>query len=298
MDGLRIVLPDGSMQKPVANLFERAGLPIRVLDARTGEGRVGVHWIKEIVFLRPQEIPHLLEAGHFDLGITGEDWIANWRLVFPTLCSFPMGRSGLKPIRIVLAVREMSDCKKPEDLPKKCRVATEYVELTEEFFLKIERPDIIVMPSFGKTERKIRYGAGAIVDVCESGDSLAANHLRIIHTLMESHTVLAANPDSFENRSKKPFINALARLLQGAFRASRYVLIIANVPENVLDEASRCLGGLKGPTCSPLLMVTKEKWFALQAFVPKEDEQEIILKLLALGVTNIAVNREIPLIMA
>ena len=112
---------------------------------------------------------------------------------------------------------------------------------------------------------------------------------------MESSTVLIANPDSFSNNGKRPYIECFSRLIQGAYRASNSVMLIVNAPKKVLRQASKIMGGLKGPSCSPLEGI--KGWFALQSIVPKEEEHGLIFKLLQIGVTDIIVNRDIPLIM-
>lgn len=296
MSQIDIVVPDGSMQEVIISLLVKAGLSVVIEKKRTKEGKVAVDWIKRVAFQRPQEIPHYLKAGHFDVAIVGEDWIANWGYKFPVLLNLPIGRGGNKPVRIVLAVSRTSGIRRVEELPVNCEVATEYVQLVKRFFAGIGRNDIEVLPSFGNTEHKIGFGAIAIVDVTESGNSLEENRLEIIYEIMKSNTVIVANPESLIDESKSPYINCFVRLIRGAFQASKYVMLVANVSENVLGEASRIIGGLKGPSCSPLVAV--KGWFALQSVVAREDEQKIIFNLLQIGVTDILVNRDIPLIMS
>lgn len=293
MDSIRIVVPDGSMQEVVMTLFLKAGMPITVKNKRTKEGKVAVDWIESVVFQRPQEIPIYFNSGHFDVAIVGEDWIANWGYEFPVLLKLPIGRSGNKPVRIVLAVSQDSGINGIEDLPEDCEVATEYVQMAENFFSKNWRDDIRIVPSFGNTEHKVQYGATAVIDVTESGDSLRENGLKIICELMESNTVVVANQKSFADESKRPYIDCFVRLINGAFQASKYVMLVANVPESVLNDASQIIGGLKGPSCSPLVGVNG--WFALQSIIPREKEQETIFNLLQIGVTDIIVNRDIPI---
>jgi len=296
MNQIDIVVPDGSMQEVISGLFAKAGLPIVVEKRRTKEGKVGIDWIKRVAFQRPQEIPQYLKNGHFDIAIVGEDWIANWGYEFPVLLKLPVGRRDNKSVKIVLAVSQASDFQKADELPQNCEVATEYVQLVRRFFSGLGRDDIKVVSSFGNTEHKIGFGATAIVDVTESGDSLAENQLKIIAEIMESSTVIVANSESLADESKRQYIDCFVRLLNGAFQASRQVLLVANVPENALDEASPILGGLKGPSCSPLVGV--KGWFALQSVVARENEQKVIFELLRIGVTDILVNRDIPLIMS
>lgn len=295
MNTIDIVVPDGSMQEVITGLLAKAGLPVTVAKKRAKEGRVEVDWIGRIVFQRPQEIPAYLENGHFDVAIVGEDWIANWGYKFPVLLELPVGRSGRKkPVKIVLVVNQDSDFQQAENLPQNCEVATEYVELAQRFFAELGRNDIKVVRSYGNTEHKIRFGATAIIDVTESGDSLRENGLRIICEIMESNIVIVANSKSYADEFKRQYIDCFVRLINGAFQASRYVIITVNVPKKTLEEASDIIGGLKGASRS----VIGSDWFALQSIVLRENEQKIIFDLLQIGVTDIIVNREIPLVMS
>jgi ATP phosphoribosyltransferase len=196
-------------------------------------------------------------------------------------------------VKIVLAVDEASNFEKPEDLPQNCEVATEYVQLVQRFFANIGRSDIKVVPSFGNTEHKIGFGATAIVDVTESGESLKENHLKVIHEIMQSSIVVVANPESLADESRRQCIDCFARLINGAFQASNYVMIAANVPQKVVGQAGRIMNGMKGASLS----VINDKWFALQSIILKTEEINVIFDLLKIGVTDIAVTRDIPLIM-
>ena len=296
MAQIDVVVPDGSMQEVVVGLFAKDGLPIVMENRRTKEGRVQAEWIRRVAFQRPQEIPQYLNSGHFDVAIVGEDWIANWGYTFPVLLKMPMGRAGNKPIRIVLAVSNTSGIERLEDLPKNSEVATEFVGLAQRYFKERNRPDLKVIPSFGNTEHKIRFGATAIIDITESGESLRENQLQIIAEIMESSTVIVANSDSLKDEAKAQCIDYFVRLMNGAFQASKHILLTANVPKGTLDAAVRIIGGLKGPSCSPLTGV--EGWFALQSVVRRENEQKIIFELLKIGVTDIIVTRDVPLIMS
>lgn len=298
MNKLDIVVPDGSMQEIIMGLFVKAGLPIIIEKKRIKEGKVRGDWIKRVAFQRPQEIPHYLNAGHFDVAIIGQDWLANWDYEFSVLLEMPIGgRSGYnKPVKIVLAVDQSSDFRQAKDLPRNCEIATEYVQLAEKFFADLGRNDIKILPSSGNTENKIGFGATAIIDVTESGDSLKENGLRVICEIMESNTVIVANSKSLTDELKRPYIDYFVRLIKGAFQSSKYVKLVANVPTEVFREAIRIIGGLKGPSCSKIEGV--QGWWALESFVDRNDEQKIIFDLLQIGVTDIAVDRNTSLIMS
>jgi ATP phosphoribosyltransferase len=229
------------------------------------------------------------------VAIVGEDWLANWKYDGEILLKIPIGRGGNEAVKIVLAVDKDSGVTKLQDLPLNCSIATEYVQLAEDFFKKNGREDIDVIPSWGGTETKTRFGAAGIIDVTESGESLRANNLEIIQTIMTSCTVVVANKKALEVKEKQPLIDYFVRLLSGAVQASRYIKMIANVPDGKLTKAAEIIGGLKGPTVSPLI---DHGMFAIESFVLKENEQYIIFALLQEGITDIAVERDIPLIMS
>lgn len=294
MSQISLVLPDGSMQDVIEKLMARAGLPVVVERRQKKSGRVPVDWISQVFFQRPQEIPIYLAGGHFDAAIVGEDWIRNWDYNFPVLQTLAIGRGGNKSVRIVVAIGKESGIRTIQDLPQGCEIATEYAQLAERFFAEVNRTDIVITSSYGNTEGKTKYGATGVVEVVESGDSLIANDLVEIHEIMISNTVVVANSESYADEGKRPYIDCFSRLIGGANRAMQYVMIIANVPDNFVETASRIMGGLKGPSCS---MLTVPGWVALQSIVPRQDEHKIIFNLLNIGVTDILVNREIALVM-
>ena len=298
MKQLDILIPDGSMQEIVTGLMTRAGLCPIIERKRTKQAKVEAPWIKRIVFQRPQEIPKLLNNGTFDIALADQDWIANWGFNFEELLVLPIGRSGKrKPVKIVLAVKKESGFKNLQDLPENCEIATEYAQLAQRFFVENKREDIRVIPSYGNTESKIELFESIIgvVDITESGDSLRENGLEIIYEIMESSVVVVANQKALANPEKKLWIDRFVRLMKGAFQASNYVMLTANVPEPSLNAAIKIMGGLKGPTISQL---ATKGWFALQSSIPKDDEQETIFKLLDIEVTDIDVNRGGSLLMS
>ena len=72
---LRLVLPKGSLERATLELFELADLGVRRASDVDYRGTVDDPRIAEVRILRPQEIPHYVAEGLFDLGITGRDWI-------------------------------------------------------------------------------------------------------------------------------------------------------------------------------------------------------------------------------
>src|SRR4029453_16353406 len=73
---LRLVIPKGSLEAQTLRLFEEADLRVRRGSDRDYHGTVDDERIERVSILRPQEIPPYVQDGLFDIGITGQDWIA------------------------------------------------------------------------------------------------------------------------------------------------------------------------------------------------------------------------------
>lgn len=294
MRRLKLVGPDGSMFEWLKELFRAMGMTIVMKSARTKEGSIQSSLIESVMIQRPQEIPLLLQAGYFDIGITGEDWLTNWGLKLKILLTIPVGRNGNGAVKIVLAVRKDSGINSARDLPRSCTIATEYVQLAKRYLKKIGRTDVRIMPSFGNTEQKLQFGATAIIDVTESGESMRANNIAIIETIMTSAMAIVVKPKIMNDPEMRSQIECFVRLAEGVQRAQNYVRIEANVPEELIDEASQIIGGMKGATISPLSVAN---WFALVGYVEKVREHQVIFALTQIGVLDVAVIRETALLM-
>jgi len=122
---------------------------------------------------------------------------------------------------------EDSGITKPEQLAGK-RVATELVGTVRRYF-KRKRIKAEVEFSWGATEVKVPDLVDAIVDITETGNSIRANKLRIIDTLLETNTKLIANKASWKNPAKRRKIETIALLLQGALEAESKVGLKMNL---------------------------------------------------------------------
>ena len=285
---IRLVVPDGSMQNFVTDLLNRAGLLTGTMDPDTKAGEPTAPELVSIIqFERPQIIPLLVEEGHFDVGIAGQDWMRELSVALPVLLEIPHGRTQAGPVRIVLAVPKVSEYSCVEDLPQSARVTSEYVHITRAYCDEHGRRDIEVRSWPGGTERAIRYGAKAVVDLTETGRQLKANGLRIIDTLMESSKVLVANLSAWTDVRKMPLLKFLAWRLQGAWAAERFVMLVANVPTDLVDKAIEVIGGLKGPTVSPVRGAAG--YVAIESCIQRLEEPDISFKLGELGVQDIVI---------
>lgn len=288
------VEPDGSMKTKILDLNFQAGYRIIMPNQRSNMGTCDDPAISEFYLQRPQEIPALVAAGRFDLGIAAVDVIEESGEKIIELARLPISRQTDKRARIALVVSCESGYRSLDDLPSNCSIYTEYVRITEKYLADNNRSDIKVIFSRGNTEEKIKlFGAAAIVELVETGSSLLANDLIEIDLIMETEMVVITNQEAFANTYKRARMECYVRSLLGALRAKDYVRLEANVPELLIDQAAKIMGGLKGPTISPL---TLSGWSALISIVEVSSQNRIIAELLAIGVTDIC-RSEIPLLM-
>jgi ATP phosphoribosyltransferase-like protein len=91
---LKLVIPKGSLEEQTLRLFEAADLTVRRSSSRDYHGSVDDDRIERVSVLRPQEIPTYVAEGLFDLGITGQDWIAETGSDVEVLTSLSYAKTG------------------------------------------------------------------------------------------------------------------------------------------------------------------------------------------------------------
>jgi ATP phosphoribosyltransferase len=281
---LRLVLPKGSLERATLELFEAADLAVQRNSDVDYRGVIDDPRITEVRILRPQEIPGYVAEGLFDLGVTGRDWIEETSSQVTTLGRLHYSKATARPVRLVLAVAADSPVGTVADLPAGVRVSTEYPELTSRY-LAGHGIDASVMLSYGATEAKVPEIADAVVELTETGRAIKAAGLRIIDTVLESHTELIANPEAHRHPDKRHAMHQLHTLLTGTLEARGRVLVKMNVAEVDLDRVISGLPALKAPTVSKLF--GENGGYAVETVVPKADINRLIPALKDHGATDI-----------
>ncbi len=273
-------LPKGSLEESTIKLFAKAGWKISVssrsykpsIDDAELDGR----------FIRGQEVSRYVEHGFFDCGLCGHDWILENESDVVEVCDLVYSRASNQKARWVLCVPEASPIRKVADLAGK-RVATDLVGTVRRYFAKQKVP-VDVEFSWGATEVKVPDLVDAIVDLTETGNSIRANKLRVLDTLLETNTKFIANKKSWANPAKRKKIETIALLLRGALEAESKVGLKMNLPKAALKAVVKSLPALRNPTISQL---SSPKWIALETIIDESVVREIIPKLKALGAEGI-----------
>jgi ATP phosphoribosyltransferase len=262
-------------------LFQRAGWRIAI----SSRNYFPVIDDQEIycALIRAQEMARYVESGVLDIGLTGLDWILEYDANVDIITDLVYSKVSTKKARWVLAVPEGSDIKSIEDCAGKT-ISTELVNFTRKYFEERGIP-VNVEFSWGATEAKVVEGlVDAIVEVTETGTTIRAHGLTIIHTLLETNTKLIANPESMKVPWKKKKIQQIAQLLKGALNADKLVGLKMNVPEDSLEKVVEIIPSLTAPTVSKLY---NTNWFSVESVINEAVVREIIPRLIDAGADGI-----------
>ena len=281
MNLLKLGIPKGSLQDATIKLFHKSGWNISIADR---------NYFPEIndkalacSILRAQEMPVHVENGTLDVGLTGRDWKEENESDVVIVADLIYSKLSQSPARWVLAVSADSDIKELSDLNGKV-IATELVNFTRKYFAQ-KGIDVKIEFSWGTTEAKVAAGlADAIVEVTETGSTINAHGLKIIHELMQSNTILIANKKSWEDPWKRTKIENIALLLKGALRAENMVGLKMNIPKDRLESIISLLPSITSPTMANLF---QSNWVSVEVMVNKEKVRELIPQLIRQGAKGI-----------
>ena len=273
MNSLRIGVPSkGRLADIAVELLKEAGLNFRrterSLFARCREMPI------DITFLRTDDIPVLCAEGAIDLGITGSDLVFEHQAdVLERLAL------GVGTCRLAVCVPDTSNVETPAQL-NGCRLATSFPHTTKTYLAQHGAAAHLVELS-GSVEVMIALGvADAIVDLVETGSTLAANRLRILDEIGRYETKL------IQNRAQREatLADRVVRRLEGVVIARSYSLLEYNVPRDKLAAAEQITPGYNSPTISAL---EDPAWCAVRVMVKRGEVIDIMEKLDALGASAI-----------
>ena len=287
---LRLGLPKGSLQRGTFDMLGRAGYHVSV-SSRSYYPSIDDPEI-DTVLMRAQEIPRYVGAGALDAGLSGLDWIMETEADVVQVCDLIYSKASRKPARWVLAVAQDGAIHSPKDLQGK-RIATEVMNVTKRYLAE-HGVEADVEFSWGATEVKVPELVDAIVELTESGSSLAANNLRILDTVLETNTKLIANRKAWADPAKRQKIETLSMLLQGALLGEKNVGLKMNVRRAELEKLLALLPALRRPTISAL---TDEAWVAVETVLDERTARDLIPELRnagAEGIVEYPLNKVIP----
>ncbi|MFH1736275.1 MAG: ATP phosphoribosyltransferase [Actinomycetota bacterium] len=279
---LKIALPKGSLGEQTLELFAQADLEV-IKGVREYNPVIDDPRIEKVKILRPQEIPGYIAEGYFDLGISGADCVIESGVEVVTVTEMPYAKMGAGVIKMVVAVAANDPAQKPEDIKPGSRITTEFPNVTKAYFEKIGIP-VKIFYSYGASEAKIPELMDVVVDLTETGATLARNQLKVIGLIGEFPTVLIANKNSWQDADKKRSIEEIKTLLLGVIEARGRVLLSMNVAKENLDAVLEALPAMKRPTISAL---ADEGYVAVTTVVDKRGVNILLPQLKSAGAEDI-----------
>ncbi len=273
MSNLRIGVPSkGRLSELAGELLKQAGLAFRrqerSLFARVGEMPI------DITFLRTDDIPVLCAEGAIDMGITGSDLIGESGVDVVTRLALGVGKC-----KLALCVPDDSGITSASQLAGK-RVATSFPNITKNY-LKQHNADVHLVTLGGSVEIMVTLGvADAIVDLVETGSTLAANRLRILDDIGRYETMLIQG----KNCKNTELADRVVRRLEGVVIARAYSLLEYNIKRDKLAEAEKITPGFNSPTINSL---EDQDWCSVRVMVKQGEVIGVMERLDAIGATAI-----------
>lgn len=304
---IRLSLPSkGRLEESTLEFLRAAGLPVIRLNPRQYEAFIPTLPGMQVLFQRPGDIVVSVRQGSVEFGITGMDVIEEKRgengevLVLHDALGFGHCALTLAVPEAWEQVQDIASLRAyAQTLGRPLRVATKFPNLTERFLRDHQIPhQLIAAEGTLETAPAIGY-ADLISDLVSSGQTLRDNRLRPLPdgVIQPSQAALIAHRPSLRTR---PEVLELARHLleyiEAHLRARENLLVIANVrgedPHQIAQKmfARTVIGGLQGPTISPVLVRSGETWHSVSIVVRREQLTRAIAELREIGGSGIIVS--------
>lgn len=269
---LTIAIPNkGRMKPPVLDLLKQIGYRVHGDNNRQlilPTERAGAR----VLLARAMDIPLMVERRAADIGITGQDTVAERDSAVEQVLEL-----GFSKCKVVLAA--------PESVENPKSIATALPRITSAFCLREGlTADIITMQ--GALESAPGLGiAEAIVDQMESGTTLRENNLHVISVIMETQAVLIANGVALDERRAE--IDEIVLVTNGLMAANERVTIKVNAATlEIRDLLLGIIPAMKSPDLTPL---ADEGAVSLFAAVPRKGLEGLIVRVRKAGGTDIIV---------
>ena len=272
-ENLRIGLPSkGRLSELSTDLLSEAGLSFRRQNRGLFAKVKGLPI--DLVFLRTDDIPVLVAEGAIDMGFTGSDLVEEANAKVTTRMRLGVGRC-----RLAICIPEDSGIKSAKELDGQ-RIATSFPTITKAYLGQHNALAHLVSLS-GSVEVMIQLGvADAIVDLVETGSTLAANRLKILEEIGAYETILIQN----DTCRDVEMADRVVRRLEGVVIARDYSLLEYNIPLAKLEEAESITPGFHSPTVGTL---EDETWRSVRVMVRRNEVIDVMERLERLGASAI-----------
>jgi ATP phosphoribosyltransferase len=274
---LRIAIQkSGRLYEDSVQLLKECGIELRNVKDRLRT--VSENFPIEVFFLRDDDIPEYVEDGVADIGIVGQNVLAEKDRKVDTVEALGFGKC-----RLSIAIPKAVEYDGIQSLEGK-RIATSYPHLVKSFLAE-KKVTASIHEISGSVE--IAPGIGlsdVIVDLVSSGGTLFMNGLKEAEIILESQAVLVARKNLDEE--KNAILDKLLFRIRAVKKAKKSKYVLMNAPNDQLENIISLLPGMRSPTILPL---AKEGWSSVHSVLSEDKFWEIIEKLKAAGAEGILV---------
>ena len=277
MSNLKIAIQkSGRLSEKSLRMLKECGLHISTNDRKLKATATGVP--AEVLFLRDDDIPQYVEQGVADIGILGENEVAE-KQKDVTIVS----HLGFASCRLSLAIPREKEYNGIQYFDGRT-IATSYPKILSKF-CKENNLSVEVEEIGGSVEIATGIGlADGILDIVSTGSTLLMNGLKEVETVMKSQAVLIARTNLDAN--KQQLVEKLLFRIKATNKANNNKYILLNAPNNSIHTIASILPGMKSPTILPL---AEEGWSSLHSVVREDEFWDVIDQLKEAGAQGILV---------
>ena len=271
---LRIAVPNkGRLNERAVELLVKSGLDLGEDWGRKLYVKVRNKDI-EVIFVRAQDIPTFISAGAVDLGITGQDQIANAGVSVEEVLPLEFGYC-----RLSVAVPESYPYREVKDIPDGSRVATSFDKATTDFFDSVGKKMKIIEVSGAAEIMPYMNVSDFIVDLVSSGSTLKTNRLIEIHPILYSQAVAVSSKKSLKEHGEE--IHDITNAIKSVMNAESKKYLMADIPKDRLKDVEAMFPGLAGPTV--MNIAGREDMVAIHVVIDAKDIYDAVNSLQKIG---------------
>lgn len=242
----------GRLNTESMSLLEACGIKIRL--SKSTLYCHAQNFPLDILFVRDDDIPTLVNSGVCDLGIVGENvlhefelGLINKKIENKTQVAKSL---GFGRCRLSIAIQNHEEYRGIRSLSG-IKIATSYPKLLAKFFKKHDLQSesleisgsVEIAPGLGMAE--------AICDLVSTGRTLEENNLKEVVEVMRSEAVMIRSISAFESDQQQVF-ELLLRRIKGVQQAGESKYVMFHAPKSALDKINSLLPSNEGQTIVPL----------------------------------------------
>lgn len=305
---IRLSLPSkGRLAQAALDFLAACGLEVKKPNPRQYAAHIPALPGLTVLFQRPGDIVVSVRDGSVEFGITGMDVVAERQgdngtvLILHDALSFGQCRLCLAVPEAWDQVHTVADLAVHAcALARPLRIATKLPRLTSDFLDGHAITPYTLINVEGTLEVAPAIGyADLIADLVSSGQTLRDNRLRPLDdgTIIHSQAVLIANRSALKSRPEVLDVaGKLLEFVEAHLRAVDHLAVFANMrgesPQAIAQRmfAQKTLGGLQGPTISPVVVRDgNPNWYAVHIIVCRDQLFQAVAELRAIGGSGVVV---------